>query len=359
MALVAPYDLAVPGGVQAQVLGLARALVGLGAEAAVLAPGTPGPRSAAGLRLEGAGRSLALPANGSRAPVALGPGALARTRRFLASFDPDVVHVHEPFVPGPALASLIVARVPVVATFHRAGAGAGYRLAGLALRRLLGRLDDVVAVSEAARETLLAVVGPGAGRCSIEPNGVDLERFVAAVPAARAAPVVCFVGRHEQRKGLAVLLEAFASLEIEARCWVVGTGPLSAPLRARYGADPRVEWLGVLGDAELASHLAAADVLAAPSLGGESFGVVLLEAMAAGAAVVASDLPGYRDAAGDAACYVPPGDARCLAAALRSLLTDRSRREHLVAAGHRRVAPRGFPALAQRYLARYEAARRR
>jgi phosphatidylinositol alpha-mannosyltransferase len=178
-----------------------------------------------------------------------------------------------------------------------------------------------VAVSEAARETGMHA---GGGSFEVLFNGVEMERFESAPPRCdeQGRPVVLFLGRHEQRKGLNVLLDAFSKLERPAVLWVAGDGPATQMQRRRHPESDRVHWLGVLSDEEVASRLAGADVLCAPSLQGESFGMVLLEGMAAGCAVVASDIEGYRTAAGGHAALVPPGDAGALARALGGALAD-------------------------------------
>jgi phosphatidylinositol alpha-mannosyltransferase len=228
----------------------------------------------------------------------------------------------------------------------------GYRVVAPLARRVIGRLDACVAVSEAARDTLLAVLGHDPG-CVVLWNGVDVERFARAEPWPQERPSIVFAGRHEPRKGLAVLLEAFAAVPGEVSLVVVGAGPLGDSLRRVAAADRRVEWCGALSDADLARRLAAASLFVAPSLGGESFGLVLLEAMAASTAVIASDLPGYRLAAGDAACFVPPADPAALAGAIRGLLADDHRRAELVAAGSALVAQRSLRRLASWYQGRY------
>jgi phosphatidylinositol alpha-mannosyltransferase len=362
VALVAPYDLGIPGGVQGQVVGLARALAAAGEQVLVVAPGRPaswlGDLPGAGVAVTGTGPVVAVPVNGSRAPVAASPLAGRRARAALSGFRPEVVHVHEPFVPGPALAALRAASAPVVATFHRAGADVLYRLAGPLLRPLAARPAVLVAVSEAARATLEAVVGPAAQAAVVVANGVDLDRLTRAAAAARdpraGSRRVAFVGRLEPRKGAQVLLQAAASLVPPVEVVLVGDGPLRARLAA--GAPPGTSFLGRLDDERLAAAVAGAEVLVAPSLGGESFGVVLLEAMAAGTAVVASDLPGYRLAAGEAACFVPPGDPDALAGALAGLLADPRRRAALVAAGRARAATAGFDARALTYRQLYAGA---
>jgi len=363
VALVCPYDLSVPGGVQYQVLALAEALSALGTCVTVVAPGEPEQPRWAGdqpapppFDLVNLGRSLAVPVNGSRAPVALSPRSAARTARCLRGRRFDAVHVHEPMTPLVGLASLLAAQAPLVATFHRAGLDPLYRAEGLALRPLARRIRTAVAVSEAARATAQAALG--LEEVAVVPNGVRLTpgRPLSRGREGHDRPTVVFFSRHEERKGLAVLLEAFAAVPPPARLVVMSDGPLTADLRARHPSSDRLEWIGRVSAEEKDAVLASADIACAPSLGGESFGVVLLEAMAAGAAVVASDLPGYRLAAGEAARLVPPGDPAALAAALTELLTDEAARLRLAEAGLRRAEEHDISRVAARYLELYAAA---
>jgi phosphatidylinositol alpha-mannosyltransferase len=333
IALVCPYSCSVPGGVQTQVLGLARAYSAKGERVALIAPGE---RTALAARLDeealgGAvfmkvGKAVPFSVNGSRAPVSPWPSTMARTVSALRSFAPEVVHVHEPLVPGPSLAAIMAKARPTVATFHRAGADRAYRAYGHVLGRSVRRLEARFAVSEEARATAEACIGHLSGRVDIICNGVELFAARDVEPWPKSGPTIVFVGRHEDRKGLEVLLEAFVSIPAPARMWVIGDGPQTGRLRSQYASEARIEWLGPLDDTEKARRLAGADVLAAPSLGGESFGLVLLEAMAARTAVVASDLAGYRLAAGGAARLVPPGDPAALAHALRLVLYDEAER---------------------------------
>ena len=357
VALVCPYDLSRPGGVQGQVLDLARALGELGHDSLVLAPGSappPGPR----VTVVGLGRAVAVPANGSVAPVALDPRAAARARRAVRVAGVDVVHLHEPLAPVAGYGCLLGGKEPTVATFPRAGAGAGYRLLGVLARPAARRLAARCAVSPPAAATASAVLP---GTYEVVGNGVDVERFARATPWPTEGPTVLFVGRHERRKGLGVLLDAFGRLdETGAVLWVVGRGPQTDALRARPSAGSRVRWLGTVDDDELASRLAGADVLCAPSLGGESFGMVLAEAMAARTAVVASDLPGYAFVAGDHARLVPPGDAGALAAALVEMLTDATQATGAASPGaldaaRAHAATWSMARLSRRYAALYEA----
>lgn len=344
-ALVCPYSCTVPGGVQAQVLGMARALRAYGDEVVVLAPAGDGARAGAldeealdGARFVRVGDAVTVPANGSRAPVSPWPATMSRTVAALERFAPEVVNVHEPFVPGPSLAAVWRGPRPVVATLHRAGPGPLYRLYGHAVGWLCRRLDEVVAVSPDAKATGEACLPGLSGRISIIPNGVEVSRLANACPWPSVGPTVVFVGRHEPRKGLEVLLDAFRGLEGGTRLWVLGSGPETARLRAAFSGDARIEWVGPVGDEERARRLAGADLFVAPSLGGESFGVVLLEAMAAGTAVLASDIAGYRLAANGAARLVSPGQPVQLRRAIAELLSDETGRADLVARGRARAA---------------------
>jgi len=349
IAQVCPYSLTLPGGVQGQVMGLARVLRGLGHEVRVLGPCDGPPPEAWVTPL---GVSIPTAANGSVAPIAPDPSAALRTIRALRDEGFDVLHLHEPLVPGPTLTTLIVAEAPRIGTFHRAGASLAYSRLKPAVRWAARRLDLRCAVSEDAAATAQAALG---GTYELVFNGIEVERFSKAEPWPTEGPTICFVGRHEPRKGLAVLLEAMALLPADVHLWIGSDGPQTAELRARTAGDRRIAWLGRIDDDEKASRLRGADVFCAPSLGGESFGVVLLEAMAAGVAVVASDLTGYRAVArpGVDALLVAPGDAVALADALRRVLEDRDLAGTLVASGEERAEGFAMERLAERYLELY------
>ena len=348
VALVCPYSLAHPGGVQGQVLGLARALRTLGVTARVIGP-CDGPPPEAGVTP--VGNSVPFAANGSIAPVAPDLPAMRRTLAVLADEGPDVVHLHEPLVPGPTLAALLGTHLPAVGTFHASGRVPAYKWARPIMRSWAGRLAARTAVSEDARRLAERWLG---GDCQVLPNGVDVERFAKGDPWPVQERAIVFVGRHEPRKGLEVLLEAFASLDRSAVLWVVGEGPETARLQA--ASPPGVHWLGRIPDTELAPRLRSAAAFCAPSLHGESFGVVLLEAMAAGTPVVASDIPGYRDVAraGREAVLVEPGDPGALRDALRRVLDSPSLVAELVEGGRLRAAGFSMERLAERYLPIYE-----
>ena len=352
VALVCPYSLSVYGGVQMQVLGLARALRAQGLDARVLAP-TDGPPPMPGVT--SLGPTVRFPSNGSISPINSTKAVASRTREAIRVFEPDVLHLHEPLSPGANTAALVATDVPAVGTFHASVAGRNgwYEAFRLPLRKMVDRLAVRTAVSEEAQRNVEATFG---GACEILPNGVDVPAFDAASPWPSDVPAICFVGRHERRKGLGVLLDAFAGLDRDAELWVAGEGPETDALRAR-GIE-RVVWLGAISERDKARRLRGATVACFPSTEGESFGVVLLEAMAAGTAVVASDLTGYRNVARDGreAVLVDPDDPDALRAALRRVLDDAALRSRLVEAGSIRAEEHSMTHLAERALACYELA---
>lgn len=326
IALVCPYAWDVPGGVQSHVRSLAATLSARGNEVLILAP-------ARGRDADGAtivGRAVPIPANGSIARLGLGPTAWMRARRALEDFAPDVMHLHEPLIPGAALYALMTGAAPAIGTFHAAAErSVGYAAARPVLARAAGRLTARTAVSDAAR-VLVARYFPGDYR--LTPNGVDHRRFAGA-SAAELGPGkhVVFLGRIERRKGLEVLLQAMARLpKLNADLIVAGRGPEERRARALAARLMlRVRFLGAVSEEEKTRLLRAADVFCAPALGGESFGIVLLEAMAAGAPVVCSSLEGFAAVAGRAAVLVEPGDPGLLADALRRVLTDDTLRDRM------------------------------
>ncbi len=349
IGIICPYSLTVPGGVQGQVLGLARTLRAMDHDVRVLGP-CDGPPPDAGVTP--LGDSIPTAANGSMAPVAPDVSAQLRTIRALRDERFDVVHLHEPLAPGPTHTALLFKSQPLVGTFHAAGESASYRWLGPLVRWGANKLDLRCAVSADARA--MAVEGLG-GQYELTFNGVELGPYAEATPWPTTGPTILFLGRHEPRKGLAVLLEAMAELPTDVRLWVAGDGPETDTLRRRSAGDVRVEWLGRVSDEEKAARLLGADVFCAPSLHGESFGVVLLEAMAAHTPVVASDLPGYANVAraDRDGLLVPPGDVAALAAALQAVLSDAALRTRLVASGDERSAQYSMVRLAERYLDLY------
>ncbi|MFR9801318.1 glycosyltransferase family 4 protein [Pseudonocardia sp. RS010] len=356
IGIVCPYSLDVPGGVQTHVVELARALRELGHAVSVLAPAdeeTPVPDF-----VTSAGKALGVPYNGSVARVTFGPVTYARARRWLEKNAFDVLHLHEPTTFSISVLALLAAEGPIVATFHTSTERSRTLHAfGGVLRPLMEKVTARIAVSTLARRVQVEHLGGDA----IEiPNGVDVARFAAGphLPGYPRTPTVGFVGRFtEPRKGMPVLLEALRTLD--TRLLVVGRGD---PVDLRRDAGPvadRLDVLGAVDEDTKAAALRSVDVFCAPNLGGESFGMVLTEAMAAGAPVVASDLESFRRVLGEpepAGVLVPTGDAAALAGALGALLTDPARRAALSAAGRVRAAAFDWPVVAAQVLQVYQAA---
>ncbi len=348
--MICPYSMSRPGGVQGQVLGLARELRKLDVDVRIVAPCDGPPPDAT---IVSVGPTVEWESNGSIAPISPGRPTARRTAEALRSLEPDVVHLHEPIVPGPTVSALIGFNGPMVGTFHAAGE-VPYQWLRPALRSLMMRLSFRVAVSESARET--AARNWSGAEYTVLWNGIEIDRIASAAPAPSPRPSVVFIGRHEPRKGLEVLLDAWAGIDRDAILKVVGVGPQTDELRRRAVAD--VEWCGTVGDAPRNALLRGATAFCAPSLRGESFGVVLLEAMAAGTPIVASAIEGYRNVAraGQDALLVPPGDVVALRQALQQLLDDPLLRARLVASGLDRAEQFSMRHLAERYLELYERA---
>lgn len=348
--MVCPYSMGVWGGVQSQVLGLGRSLRAKGVDVQVLAPcdGLPPETWVTPL-----GNSMPYAQNGSLAPVAPDPAAQLRALGAVWDERFDLLHLHEPLAPGPTLTTIVVKPVPLIGTFHASGDIAVYRYLRPLLRRLTTRLDTKVAVSAEAAGMAQRHLG---GDYEILFNGIEVERFATASSQITEGPTVLFLARHEPRKGLSVLLEASRLLPSDVVIWIGGAGPQTADLKRMHADNPRLRWLGELTESEKASRLASADVFCAPSLGGESFGVVLLEGMAAGTPVVASDLEAYRVTARDGrdASLFATGDAESLAKALAAALARDAEIERKVESGRERTASFAMSSLADAYLTRYQ-----
>jgi phosphatidylinositol alpha-mannosyltransferase len=299
------------------------------------------------------GRSVIVPANGSLPNIILSPRAFFRIRRTLERERFDVLHLHEPLTPIPCIATLALARCPVVATFHASGELGWTRIAMPVWGFLLDHVDRRIAVSEQARESA-ARYAPG--DYEIVPNGVLVPEH--ADPGAREHRVA-FVGRQEPRKGLQVLLRAWPAIRrvTGARLRVIGSDPLAVSLlQARLGCDPDgIDVLGFLPQEALTDELLTAKALVAPSLGGESFGMVLTRAFACATPAVASDIPGYREVmTPTTGVSVPPGDVEALASATAALLDDEPRRQALgLAARELAVAEYSWDRIAGRLVAIY------
>lgn len=336
VGIVCPYSFDVPGGVQFHVRDLAEALMAEGHTVSVLAPAdedTPIPDY-----ITSAGRAVPVRYNGSVARMTFGPMTAARVRRWLDAGRFDVLHLHEPVTPSLSMLALWIAQGPIVATFHTALIRSrALQIAYPLVRQSLEKIDARIAVSEDARRTLVDHLG---GDAVVIPNGVYVDTFAAAAPAAQwrgtpDAPTIAFLGRlDEPRKGLPVLTAAVPRILAAvpgARFLVAGRGDAgrAEALEALGEHAGSVEFLGGISDEDKAALLASVDLYVAPQTGGESFGIVLVEAMSAGACVVASDLGAFRRVLDDGAAgaLFPVGDATALADAVLRVLADPAGRD--------------------------------
>ena len=331
VAVVSPYDLGRPGGVQNQVLELVKHIRLAGHDAWVVGPGAP---SAEGVDI---GSTVVIPANGSRVPICLSPWAIRRARDAVA--EAEVVHLHEPLMPivGPAL---LAHDTPMVATAHADAPAWVRRLYRLTPRRWWK--DRVItAVSNAAAAAL--PVSP-----RIIPNGLDVTAYRLALEKTRYR--VAFLGRSDPRKGLPLLLAAWAQIhQAFPRSELVVLGAT--------GVDGNgITFKGRVYEETKRQELAGSSIYLAPNLGGESFGITVIEAMAAGCAVVASDLPAFREVAGQAASYFERGSPAALAAAVMRLMSDPDEQDRLRAAAEAQVGRYDWSVVMPPYLEAYEAA---
>lgn len=358
VGLVCPYSLDVPGGVQNHVRDLAEVLAARGHHVGILAPGDDDVEHPPHVVV--VGRAVPVRYNGSVARVAFGPRVATRTAKWLRDNDFDLLHVHEPLSPSVSLIALWAAEVPVVATFHSANLRSR-TMSSLAtvLRPTIEKISARIAVSESARSTLVEHLG---GEPVVISNGLFCARFAQARPLERwqqPGPTIAFLGRtDEPRKGLAVLVQALPSIlqrHPTTRLLVAGRGDVDlagVPAVVRR----RVDILGQVSDGDRARLLSSATVYVAPQTGGESFGIVLVEAMAAGAPVVSSDLPAFRSVLrdGDLGVLFPVGDSAACARAVCDLLSDSSERERLRRSASAAVLSYDWSRVADDILAVYE-----
>lgn len=360
IGLVTPYVYPLPGGVNDHVGHLYEALRGRGHDVRILTASHGLQRSSEGdvIRI---GKGFSVPSNGSMGTVTVSPRYRSQIQAVLDREQFDLLHFHEPFVPLLALFTLRESRSVNVATFHAySGYAPGYQLGGKMLGPVARNLHGRIAVSAAARHFADRYLP---GDYKVIPNGVDRDRFAHAVPIARwqdGCPNILFVGRLESRKGLLPLLKAYRILRKSGRACrllVVGSGPQEREAR-RYVMTrrlPDVEFLGRVPDAEKVQLFKTADVYVSPATGRESFGIVLLEAMAAGTAIVCSDIHGYKGVVrrGEEALLVPPGESRPLAEGIRRVLDDPDLRDRMRQSGLERVVEFGWDRIAARVEAYY------
>ena len=364
IGLVCPYSFDVPGGVQFHVRDLAEHLIGVGHQVSVLAPAdddTPVPPY-----VEAAGRAVPVKYNGSVARVNFGPVSAARVRRWLDDGEFEVLHIHEPVAPSLSMLALWAATGPIVATFHTANLRSrAMQAAYPVLRPSLEKISARIAVSEDARRTLVEHLG---GDAVVIPNGVYVDRFAKAPvrpewQGTPERPTVAFVGRlDEPRKGLPVLAAAVPAILARypgARFLLLGRGDGEEALEALGPQAQAVELLGPLDDAAKASLLRSVNLYVAPHTGGESFGIVLVEAMSAGAPVVASDLGAFRRVLDDGKLGVltATGDSAALAAAVLRVLDDPDLRTELAARASAQVRRYDWSWVAAAVLDVYETVR--
>ena len=341
IAIACPYSWDDPGGVQVHIGELAEHLQAGGNDVLVL---TPARREPIQPWVVAVGRPLNIRYNDSNAPIDPRPWSRRAVRYAMATFGPDVVHVHQPMAPSTGLWATLEARAPVVGTFHSGATRARlYDLASPVLRRVARRLAVRIAVSERAAAFERARIG---GEFRVIPNGVDIGRFATAHEAPAdlgSGRRLLFVGRLDERKGFPIAVEAFGALaqtHPDLHLVVVGDGPQRAAVDTLPTAlRARVTMLGSVPNAEVPPIYAACDLYVGPATGGESFGLVLVEAMAAGVPVVASDIPGYDEVITDDVdgLLVPPRDATALAAAAGRVLDNPARRARLAEAGRARA----------------------
>ncbi len=339
VALVCPYAWDDPGGVQVHVRELGDRLRLRGHEVIVLTPARGRPAEA---WVVGVGKPIDVTYNSSNAPISPRPGTWARVREAIRAFDPDVIHVHEPLTPSVSMFATLSGSAPIVATFHSGAERSRlFDVAAPLLRRVARRIGIRVAVSERAASFARERIG---GEFRVVPNGVDVERWENSAPADLGSGTkLLFVGRLDERKGFPTAVESFGRLAAErADLRLIAAG--DGPDRDAIGSLPadlrdRVVMLGAVANRELPPIHAACDVYLGTSIGGESFGYVLVEAMAAGLPVVASDIPGYDEVIHDGVegLLVPPRAPGALAAAVGRVLDDGDLAARLVAGGRERA----------------------
>ncbi|WP_169925470.1 glycosyltransferase family 4 protein [Sanguibacter antarcticus] len=363
VGIVCPYSFDVPGGVQFHVRDLAEALMAQGHTVSVLAPAdedTPIPDY-----ITSAGKAIPVKYNGSVARMTFGPRTAAKVRRWLKEGEFDILHLHEPVTPSLGMLALWIAQGPIVGTFHTALIRSrALQMAYPLVRQSLEKISARIAVSEDARRTLVEHMG---GDAVVIPNGVYVEKFASAsaLPdwtGTPGAPTIAFLGRlDEPRKGLPVLTGAIPAILAEvpgARFLVAGRGDdgQAAALEALGEQARSVEFLGSISDDEKAQLLSSVDLYVAPQTGGESFGIVLVEAMSAGACVVASDLGAFERVLddGQAGFIFRVGDSADLARAVLDALADPAGRAEKISYASRSVLQFDWSTVTGQVLTVYE-----
>ncbi len=359
IGMVCPYSFDVPGGVQSHVLQLAEVMRARGHEVSVLAPVSP--QASLPDYVVSAGKAVPIPYNRSVARLRFGPATHRKVKKWLAEGDFDVLHLHEPNAPSLSMLALNIAEGPIVATFHTSiTKSLTLTVFQGILRPMHEKIVGRIAVSDLARRWQMEALGTDAVEI---PNGVDVDSFASAPRLdgyPRPGKTVLFLGRYDEpRKGMSVLLEAlprvverFADLQL----LIVGHGDEDQLRDQAGGLVEHIRFLGQVDDAAKASAMRSVDVYCAPNTGGESFGIVLVEAMAAGTPVVASDLDAFRRVLrdGEVGRLVPVDDSAALADALIAVLENDVLRERYVAAGAEAVHCYDWSVVASQIMRVYE-----
>lgn len=355
IALVCPYDWSKPGGVKTHVANLAEFMLDRH-EVRIFAPASQRlRRDGIDRYVEHVGTPVGIRYNSSVAPVGLSPRVIYRMKRVLTDYNPHVTHIHEPLAPWVSMASTVGGPMPKIGTFHTwSDSDRIYRATAPFVRKIVKDLKVRVAVSASAQSFAAKAMGVAAGSFRILPNGVDDVRFASAEPLEGLInpdrPLLLFVGRLEKRKGLETLIKAFLRLRASGhhlRLCVVGEGPERERCQSLVPPSLRTEvlFVGAVSHADLPRYHASSDVFVSPATRGESFGIVLLEGMAAGLPVVASNIPGYRTVMSDGVQgrMVPPEDSIALADALDALLANAKLRTAMATEGIRTAAEYSWP----------------
>lgn len=354
VAIICPYSMSIPGGVQNQVILQMNYLRKSGVDARIIAPCDGVPPNQYIIPV---GTTRAIKGNGSLAPIADDIDVTSMTLGAISNFTPDVLHLHEPIIPGPTIAAMVGADVAMVATFHAAGEGTqAIKYFRHPARGAISRVQKKVCVSSEAKALANKFLP---GEYSVIPNAIDLSLYKNVEPWPHTKPVAMFVGRHEDRKGLRYLIEAWLNSDLaqdKMELWVAGTGEETNELIAKTQHCKSIHFLGRISDLELRRRLASSEIFVAPSTGGESFGIILLEAMASNCAIVASDIPGYAGVVRNEteALMVKPKNSEFIRIAIEELIKDSAKTQTLKINSAKRVKEFSIEKIVDKYRKTYE-----
>lgn len=356
VAIICPYSISMPGGVQNQVILQMNFLRKKGIDARIIAPCDGASPNQYVIPV---GTTRAVKGNGSLAPIADDREVSSMTLGAIENFIPDVLHLHEPLIPGPTTAAMVGSDVAMVATLHAAGEGGqAMKYFRHPARGAISRVQQRVCVSESAK-LLASKFLPG--EYSVVPNAIDLEAYKNIEAWPKVKPVILFVGRHEERKGLRFLIDAWLDSKIAQDnydLWVAGKGEETQSLIQKSAHCKSIHFVGRIDDQELKRRMTAADILVAPATGGESFGIILLEAMATKCAIIASDIPGYREVArgGKESLLVEHSNVEALREAIEDLIQNKEKQAALIQSSSRRVREFAIEKVVDNYIDIYKTA---